>query len=79
MDKQREKEKKERKEELDKLKDEKFEKVVEDHGKEIFEKVKKGTEKEQVENYNELGKMEYDGDVKSCLVVALHGSMKKKF
>lgn len=62
LDKQREKEKKERKEELDKLKDEKFEKVVEDHGKEIFEKVKKGTEKEQVENYNELGKIEYDGD-----------------
>ena len=62
LDKQREKEEKERRNELDKLKDEKFEKAVEDHGKEIFEKVKKGTEKEQVENYNELGKMEYDGD-----------------
>lgn len=62
LEKQKEKDEKERRKELDKLKDEKFEKAVEEHGEEIFEKVKKGTEKEQVENYNELGKMEYDGD-----------------
>ena len=62
LEKQKEKDEKERKKELDKLKDEKFEKVVEEHGEEIFNRVIEGSPEKQVEKYKKLGKKEYDGD-----------------
>jgi hypothetical protein len=62
LEKQKEKDEKKRIEELDKLKDEKFEKVVEEHGEEIFNRVTEGSPEEQVEKYKKLGKKEYDGD-----------------
>lgn len=62
LEKQKEKDEKERKKELDKLKDEKFEKAVEEHGEEIFNKVIEGSPEKQVEKYKKLGKKEYDGD-----------------
>lgn len=62
LEKQKEKDKKERIKELDKLKDEKFEKAVEEHGEEIFNRVIEGSPEKQVEKYKKLGKKEYDGD-----------------
>lgn len=62
LEKQKEKDEKERKKELDKLKDEKFEKAVEEHGEEIFNRVIEGSPEKQVEKYKKLGKKEYDGD-----------------
>lgn len=62
LEKQKEKDEKERREELDKLKDEKFEKAVEEHGEEIFNRVIEGSPEKQVEKYKKLGKKEYDGD-----------------
>lgn len=62
LEKQKEKDEKERRKELDKLKDEKFEKAVEEHGEEIFNKVIEGSPEKQVEKYKKLGKKEYDGD-----------------
>ncbi len=62
LEKQKEKDEKERIKELDKLKDEKFEKAVEEHGEEIFNKVIEGSPEKQVEKYKKLGKKEYDGD-----------------
>lgn len=62
LEKQKEKDEKERIKELDKLKDEKFEKVVEEHGEEIFNRVIEGSPEKQVEKYKKLGKKEYDGD-----------------
>jgi hypothetical protein len=62
LEKQKEKDEKKRIEELDKLKDEKFEKVVEEHGEEVFNRVIEGSPEEQVEKYKKLGKKEYDGD-----------------
>ena len=62
LEKQKEKDEKERIKELDKLKDEKFEKAVEEHGEEIFNRVIEGSPEKQVEKYKKLGKKEYDGD-----------------
>lgn len=62
LEKQKEKDEKERRKELDKLKDEKFEKAVEEHGEEIFNRVIEGSPEKQVEKYKKLGKKEYDGD-----------------
>lgn len=62
LEKQKEKDEKERIKELDKLKDEKFEKVVEEHGEEIFNRVIEGSPEKQVEKYKKLDKKEYDGD-----------------
>ena len=62
LEKQKEKDEKERKKELDKLKDEKFEKAVEEHGEEILNRVIEGSPEKQVEKYKKLGKKEYDGD-----------------
>ena len=62
LEKQKDKDEKERKQELDKLKDEKFEKAVEEHGEEIFNRVIEGSPEKQVEKYKKLGKKEYDGD-----------------
>lgn len=62
LEKQKEKDEKERIKELDKLKDEKFEKVVEEHGEEIFNRVIEGSPEKQVEKYKKLGKKEYDGE-----------------
>ena len=62
LEKQKEKDEKERKKELDKLKDEKFEKAVEEHGEEIFNRVIEGSPEKQVEKYKKLGKKEYDGE-----------------
>ena len=62
LEKQKEKDEKERIKELDKLKDEKFEKVVEEHGEETFNRVIEGSPEKQVEKYKKLGKKEYDGD-----------------
>lgn len=62
LEKQKEKDEKERREELNKLKDEKFEKAVEEHGEEIFNRVIEGSPEKQVEKYKKLGKKEYDGD-----------------
>ena len=62
LEKQKEKDEKERIKELDKLKDEKFEKAVKEHGEEIFNKVIEGSPEKQVEKYKKLGKKEYDGD-----------------
>lgn len=62
LEKQKEKDEKERRKELDKLKDEKFEKVVEEHGEEIFNRVIEGSPEKQVEKYKKLGKKEYDGE-----------------
>lgn len=62
LEKQKEKDEKERREELDKLKDEKFEKAVEEHGEEIFNRVIEGSPEKQVEKYKKLGKKEYDGE-----------------
>ena len=62
LEKQKEKDEKERIKELDKLKDEKFEKTVEEHGEEIFNRVIEGSPEKQVEKYKKLGKKEYDGD-----------------
>ena len=62
LEKHKEKDEKERIKELDKLKDEKFEKVVEEHGEEIFNRVIEGSPEKQVEKYKKLGKKEYDGD-----------------
>lgn len=62
LEKQKEKDEKERKKELDKLKDEKFEKAVEEHGEEIFNRVIEGSPEKQVEKYKKLGKKEYDGN-----------------
>ena len=45
-----------------KNKDEKFEKAVEEHGEEIFNRVIEGSPEKQVEKYKKLGKKEYDGD-----------------
>ena len=49
LEKQKEKDEKERIKELDKLKDEKFEKAVEEHGEEIFNRVIEGSPEKQVE------------------------------
>lgn len=62
LEKQKEKDEKERIKELDKLKDEKFEKAVEEHGEEIFNRVIEGSPEKQVEKYKKLGKKEYDGE-----------------
>lgn len=62
LEKQKEKDEKERIKELDKLKDEKFEKAVEEHGEEIFNRVIEGSPEKQVEKYKKLDKKEYDGD-----------------
>lgn len=62
LEKQKEKDEKERRKELDKLKDEKFEKAVEEHGEEIFNRVIEGSPEKQVEKYKKLGKKEYDGN-----------------
>ena len=62
LEKQKEKDEKERIKKLDKLKDEKFEKAVEEHGEEIFNRVIEGSPEKQVEKYKKLGKKEYDGD-----------------
>lgn len=62
LEKQKEKDEKERIKELDKLKDEKFEKTVEEHGEEIFNRVIEGSPEKQVEKYKKLGKKEYDGE-----------------
>ena len=62
LEKHKEKDEKERIKELDKLKDEKFEKAVEEHGEEIFNRVIEGSPEKQVEKYKKLGKKEYDGD-----------------
>lgn len=62
LEKQKEKDEKERIKELDKLKDEKFEKVVEEHGEETFNRVIEGSPEKQVEKYKKLDKKEYDGD-----------------
>lgn len=62
LEKQKEKDEKERIKELDKLKDEKFEKAVEEHGEEILNRVIEGSPEKQVEKYKKLGKKEYDGD-----------------
>lgn len=62
LEKQKEKDEKERIKELDKLKDEKFEKAVEEHGEEIFNRVIEGSPEKQVEKYKKLGKKEYDGN-----------------
>ena len=62
LEKQKEKDEKERIKELDKLKDEKFEKAVEEHGEEIFNRVIEGSPEKQVEKYKKLGKKEYNGD-----------------
>ena len=62
LEKQKEKDEKERIKELDKLKDKKFEKAVEEHGEEIFNRVIEGSPEKQVEKYKKLGKKEYDGD-----------------
>lgn len=62
LEKQKEKEEKKRREELDRIKDEKFEKVVEEHGEEIFDRVTEGSPEEQVEKYKKLGKKEYDDE-----------------
>lgn len=62
LEKQKEKDEKERRKELDKLKDEKFEKAVEEHGEEIFNRVIEGSPEKQVEKYKKLGKKEYDGE-----------------
>ena len=62
LEKQKEKDEKERIKELDKLKDEKVEKAVEEHGEEIFNRVIEGSPEKQVEKYKKLGKKEYDGD-----------------
>ena len=62
LEKQKEKDEKERIKELDKLKDEKFEKAVEEHGEEIFNRVIEGSPEKQVEKYKKKKKKEYDGD-----------------
>ena len=62
LEKQKEKDEKKRIKELDKLKDEKFEKAVEEHGEEIFNRVIEGSPEKQVEKYKKLDKKEYDGD-----------------
>lgn len=62
LEKQKEKDEKERIKKLDKLKDEKFEKAVEEHGEEIFNRVIEGSPEKQVEKYKKLGKKEYDGE-----------------